>query len=378
MGDTLAIKETLNAFARNLRLTDQECQNMTHVARRYLALHTHGTQSQEIAYRMIGDDFDLVKLRTHSPSLAIYASSSVPIHVPTFVHLVREGFHDDAPEPYALKKFRYAIFPRPVGEETWATLARPNQWKEKACFLATHSFRNNPVFYKVIEAVMGGDKDSVADLHSQLLAYVSPCGETLAKDIGTLIGQLSISNELLLDADRVEVEIQQPSPTDDGVPKLDAAITMRNEPTGSPDLSALDMEDFRRRAGLAPTFDSVKLAKQMILARSPWPKKSAPHMSSIMGRNQMNIPPLENDQERATALQALHILAAASPTVFDPNESPTCRTLAGLTHRLDWSKEELLAHAIGAEKLLDERMFERFTKHVPLNDPVLVAAIVRL
>lgn len=371
-----AAKEILQSFALHLQLSASECEDASAVAQRYLAIHVNVVPTIG-AYANIADDFRVVELRTHNPPINVYSQKGV-IDVPTFVYLM-SSIPNDTKKPKRMEAFSQFVdefFPRIQGEERWKQISRPNQWKEKATFLALN-FKD----YKLMEAIHG--KESAPDIHQRLRAYnvkqkLKP--DELLNDINTIIKQVTVpAHDMVLLAKNqmgapvADVDVAPTTFVKEVVPLKKVLIINTSTPTKTLEELRPRMEAYRKRAGINATVSTARIAKQMLYAALGTPLEKVP--PAILGTFQKSITPLAGEEEIATALDAIQ----AFPHVeMDANASAYLVALAAVCKRYEWDSRSLLVHAMCPSDVLDCRAHARLTKTCPegaAKDTIVIATI---
>jgi len=362
-------KAVLQKFALHIQLTSTECENASAVAHRYLALHVNVVPAAS-AYATIADDFKVVEMRTHTPSIKTYST----INIPTFVYLM-STIPNDTVRLEAFARFSEDFFPRPVGEERWKSITRAGQWKEKATFLALN-FKNAPNLYGLIEALHG--KQNAAALHQRVRSY--KVGATfkpdeLLHDTSAIIKQVAVPLEdmVLLARNQLPEEIA-PIAAERALVPMKKVIVIKTSPS-TKTLEELrpQMEAYRKRAGLNVTVSSAKVAKQMLFTALGTPVKQLP--ANVLGIHQKALTPLADEAELKVALDALQAFAVVD--MENANASAYLVALASACKQHEWDSRTLLHNAI----VTDARTQTRVTRACPdgvATDAVVISAIENL
>lgn len=351
-------KETLQKFVTHLKLTHSECEDTSNVLQRYIALHVNVVPTRTV-YSHISNDYDVLKLSTHSPNVSVYSGDAKDINISTFIYAMKNTF---TPSKYAgvFENFKEQIFPRPLGEETWVDVSRKDQWKERAAFLALN-FRGRPGFYKMIRVLYPNDNTICGKLQNFDLKQFKQSDVT--SSMSQLIKQIKVPQDdmVILSKDKQTEAITSFNDKEEEEVKIskDAIVlTPVTGPTKSWDELRPRMEPYRKRACLNVTFPTKNVAKQMILALlcvdEPIP--------SVMGKYQKEILPLEGQAEIELAhelLDAFHVKE------FDPNESPYLVSVSSSLKTRKWDPRTLLKHAVRVEHYLDMRSCARLAKTHP-------------
>lgn len=286
--------DALQRFAAHTRHRPAST-SLTALARKWLTLHV---APQPETYVHVASDYNLLQARTHSPALSSYGDPARAVDTEAFVWITKNGYPQDRPLTLeeeqqwpALAQFRDTFWPSPVGQEAWEPFQRRDHWKERAYFLATLSdhMRNRAQFHALVDAIYRDGleanadvdvKDAVSDLYTGLVRYATADAgvRPTVREMGTLLAALNLDHidkdvcDLGLMAPLVETEletavdaaasVEEQVPvqnivlvTSETTPVLDEA-TLRHHP---------DVEAFRRRELLPPTFPVRKVLQQMWL-----------------------------------------------------------------------------------------------------------------
>jgi hypothetical protein len=302
------------------------------------------------------------------------------VDIPTFVYVMKTTDGVAGVNTPVFDHFQETVFPRPVGEEYWKTVAHKNAWKEKAAFLALN-FKARPNFFKVIEALY---PPSVSDVYSRVRDYAvgQHAQEDIAHDMGVLISQVRVpaTEMVIMSKDRQAVPLEvKATLQEEEEPRISKNVLVLSEDSATKKWENLlpRMEAYRKRAGLNATFPPSKIAKQMIYAAMGTPLSAIP--PSVMGPYQKTLTPLLGEEERAIAMDAID--AFASIPMHDANESPYLVAFATLAKNHNWKSRHLLKQAISVEGALDSRACARLKKGFPTGpaqDAVVIKAIENL
>lgn len=374
-------KETLQNFALHIQLTASECENASAVAHRYLAIHVNVVPTIG-AYASVADDFRVVELRTHNPPIKVYSQNG-NINIATYIYLM-SSIPNDTKKPRRLEAFSQfsdEFFPRVEGEEKWKHISRPNQWKEKATFLALN-FKNASNLYGLIEAIHG--KEVAPVMHQRVRAYnvKQLKSEDLLNDINVIIKQVTVPAQdmVLLSSSQMGTPLPKEDDLPRGPPEVaplkNVLITKTSPPTKKLEELRPRMEAYRKRAGINATVSTTRIAKQMLYAALGTPVENVP--PTIMGTFQKSLTPLAGEEEIATALDAIEAFEHVS---IDANASAYLVALAAVCKRYEWDTRKLLVHAMYPSDVMDTRAHARLVKTCPqgvAKDAVVIQAIEQL
>jgi hypothetical protein len=288
----------LRAFAKHTRLRNE---SDSEIARRWIAIHI----SPQL-YNCIATDLPLMKLRTHKPALEHYYTEA-KLDPAAFVHVMQQGhapydaikMHDSALELPSLHRFVDTL--HGVSEEAWQPFERKDMWKDRAYYVA---MTRETDLYPLVNAIYMADvadaekndmrhKDAVSDMYHRLLLYKDQHGADAVSntDLINVIGMIQLvpvenhgvncgemkteyeeEKRRLAEAEELNEALPQQQQQDVGAAKIRINIAPAAPPTGKLDFEHLrqhaDVQAYRKSANLSATFDTPKLAKQMVLARA--------------------------------------------------------------------------------------------------------------
>lgn len=270
------MKQTLAKFAAHTRHTQEECEDVETLGKKYVAVHLGSA-----VYQQVLSDYKALHLRTYNPPLQTYEVQ--PIDADVFVNMLRrvDANPESARGMAAFGHFCDTLFPKPVGEEAWVEYSQKDGWKKRAYFVAL-PLKDRPNFYALVSAIHGGSgggKEDVDAFYSRLNRYSTPKAlmPHVAAEIGTILSSIHLPHE-----EGVEpIECSDPGPrhveSDDEEAGEHVSAPIRRSiefaPLSAPIAAALAHEDgknvmdeYRKRAVLPPTFPRSKLVKQMILS----------------------------------------------------------------------------------------------------------------
>lgn len=145
----------LNSFAKHTRQPIDE--STTNLAKKYLAVHCN-LAPMPLVYAHVADDYQLMELRTHAPSIHHYSQYATP-EPETFVKIMRDGYAHlrgpiDVTNRPSLSYFLDTLFPKPVGGEAWQEWENDGEnWKKRALFMALNC-NEKAGFYELVKGVM--------------------------------------------------------------------------------------------------------------------------------------------------------------------------------------------------------------------------------
>lgn len=289
----------LNAFAVHTRLRNE---SDTEVARKWLALHISPAMYQSIA-----TDLPLLKLRTHKPALEHYYTEA-KMDPATFAHVMQQGhvqydaikMHDTMLDMPLLHRFVDTLYGIP--DESWQPFERNDMWKDRAYYVA---LARDVDLYPLVEAVyMTGlpesnkadrqHKDAVSDTYHRLLLYKRTHADDAVSgtEVAAIIGMLQLAHienhgtncgELKTQYEKEKAAAAAAASDNDEVDEplpqqlADASRVRINIAPAAPPAQTLgweqlhqhpDVQHYRKSANLSATFDTPKLAKQLVLARA--------------------------------------------------------------------------------------------------------------
>ena len=362
-------QDTLAAFAQHTRMSDEDRANVTSLAQKWLACHINVADTAAV-YRHIGTDYPLLKLRTRNPKLSSYQENA-PDPAP-LVYVMRHGLpnvRDAGPavDGPTYQAFRDVAFPRPVGEESWVSQQASQQhWKQRAFFVALN-FRSSPSFPRIVEAIFAEDVGAEERATARYKLALENTFNALKRvqlvnvdpsELGQLIAQIQLQDSALAKlgcgmCDAHETGEREPTSSSRQQQQdeaLDAKIkiVLQNVSVGQEevDWEALRREpayeQYRRSAGLAPTFSAPKVAKQMLLSALGF-RGSEPEARAVMSRNQTQLAPVE------------------AATVLPMLERHVLERVPALGAQLDLEDDALQSFYVGAD--LDKTRQQAWTTH---------------
>jgi len=376
--------EALTRFADNARLSDEERADADALLRRYVVAHVNTAGCDHEAHAAIGNDYQAMRLRMRAPTLVAYKSSAVDIDAPTFAHYVEHSASSLLDDPAAnvalpeFQAFQQAVFPPPpASAEQYAYVTRKDRWRERGAFLAL-GMRTKPGFYGTLRAL------GVEQRAASILRHAIRDADQYAREVGQVLASMryELDAPLLSSASSLDVDVlsdkKKEAPKEAPIASVVVVPDARRPPTESLDALRRDMEPYRVRAMLGPTFDTDKLAKQMILAGGG--VLVSREARAVMGPYQSAIVPLASDAERAVALRALDAFGGA-PTTTISAESPLCRAVAQAHGRTEWTARELMRHIIAPQQMMDPLRYERYANATATKseeDAHFIAAVLAL
>ena len=145
----------LTSFSKHTRQPIDE--STTNLAKKYLAVHCN-LAPMPLVYAHVADDYQLMELRTHAPSIHHYSQYATP-EPETFVKIMRDGYAHlrgpiDVTNRPSLSYFLDTLFPKPVGGEAWQEWENDGEnWKKRALFMALNC-NEKAGFYELVKGVM--------------------------------------------------------------------------------------------------------------------------------------------------------------------------------------------------------------------------------
>lgn len=352
------IKGVLEKFGQHTRQSDEELLDTSKIAQKYVAVHI----GDETTYNCVSNDYNALKLRTHNPPLSVYAQHG-KIDVPTFVGAM-SSIAASLSEGPVFQTFQHEFFPKPHDQEKWQWLERPDQWKEPAAFVAMTMYQS-PKFGEMVDAI--GAKGVDRYKLKQFMQKHQKDSVQIAHEVGTILSQIKMPENLYLGQPLTKSSSSSSSfsfPFSEGERKKNLITLDKKGPLGGSggktlaDLRPL-MEPYRVRAGLNKTFNTEKLAKQIMISALNVPSDSVP--TSILSRHQESVQPLVNDKERQLASTLVD--AFESEPDFDPNKSARCQAMSKATLNNMWEPRTLLKHVLHAPNHVENgRHLESYNK----------------
>lgn len=308
---------------------------------KYIALHVK-TVPVEFVYACIGNDYSFIKMK------------QVPTHngidVNTFLFICENGLN----RTFSPTKDQFPVLesfvakhlpPRPVNEQIYQTLTRKDKWKDRAMYLAL-SFKDEPEFYNVATKLF-------PQLKPKHFATVK-VDQEMAIEFAKLIASIHVDEEMIAEkyppaAEKLEQDYKQ-----------EPGVKKQQEPVFSSVTSTVDpvqretilqqLEPFRKRSGLVPTFDSSKLVKQFLLSSIG---ASAP--TTILSKSQTTALTPLLPEEMTLVSNVIDIC-----TFENLDQIETLKSLCKITRKTDWTPQLFLKSCISPETHLDELEARRF------------------
>lgn len=316
--------EALQQFGIHTR---QRKATLTELGRKWLVLNT--ALEPQASYALVASDWHLLKTRTHSPSLeAAYLNHQQRnVDPATFVWITKNGYAHTKPlSEEEQKKWPHlaqmceTLWPAPVDQEAWQPWQRTDHWKDRAYFLATMGCRASPQFYGLVEAIYREDStgpvglvgDAVSDLYTKLQRYGAESHHwPTPHELGSLAATLDLSHiqggedcvrarqEYLESkeaaaAAAIEATIESPAAIDLIQEPIILAQKVLPTPVGT-EVTFEELNEFRRRNLIPPTFDMRKVAKQVVLSAL-----GAPIPTEFLSASQRRNPDAPVQFDRAT------------------------------------------------------------------------------
>jgi len=330
------VKDVLEHFGKHTRQSDDELLDPSKIAQKYIAVHIG-----EVAYNGVSNDYKAVGLRTHHPPLKMYAQNG-KIDVPTFMEAM-QTIGTAAREGDMFVKFQDQFFPQDTDQEKWQWLERPDQWKESAAFVAS-TLCTSPKFGDIVDQ-LGMERQPLKVFFQQQDRATQ---DGIRLEVGSILKRIQMEKGLFLGAPLSLSETNSITTTTPCVKKnLITLDTKGDAPVQSMNLKELrsKMEPYRQRAGLNKTFNTEKLAKQIMVSALNVPEHAVP--PSILGTHQKVVMPLVSDEERELASTLVDVFETEPQ--FDPNKSARCQALSKATLSNMWDPRTMLKHILHAE-----------------------------
>lgn len=394
------VSRTLCDFSNHIRLTEDEKSDASFVGKRYIAAHMSAVPTGPV-FHMIGNDYEAIVRRTHKPPFKNYAERSV-IDNETFRELVEAGYPPKSVSAEYVKKnapsyvrFCDAIVnvdkSKEDDESPWKKAERYSDWRNVAYYLAANFSQKPAQFERLMSVVHGNRQDGMTvqglgDLIDRARNF--DYGPTGAQDVGAILNLMSIPVEKgyafttppQLNAEESAEAIKTGafflSPQKNRLVRQKSIVLLEKPApvAAAVGLNTLrpKMEAYRKRAGLAASVPTERIARQMLLAAID---DQAPleHVKPVMGRYQKNLVALEGDSERELVAEIVDAL----PTIpeFNPNKSAHCRAIAHVTMQNEWEPRSLLKHIVAPESHMDARALHKYKQAEIMADANLVKAM---
>ena len=393
-----AAEKTLAEFAAHTRHADYEKANLTQIARKWLAVHVTAAPVKQV-YNFVGEDYELLELRTHTPLLNTYQRQA--LNPETFVYVMKNGYKNDPlhEEILPLAHFKDTLFPKPVGEEAWVAYKKEDHWKPRAYFLATKCSGGKEL-YPLVKAICAEDmlldKDAAADMYTRITRYMTDNAwlKVDAADMGTLLNEMELPVSSPINLETAPVETPLPTPAaaaaedDDEIkPQLietSLMFTPCTPPTKTIDeLRALPaVQDYRKRACLNATFPVAKLMKQIVLAAI-----GAPVQKEVCAKSQQSFANVPAKEEMAAILEtAIDAIEEEKIVAAVDASAPAFRDFVNshykLGHPIDargFLKRILSVYASPSSAAQEQELgTKRYLKRYPVPDSTLINCILAL
>lgn len=302
--DTASVKETLHAFASHTGFK-RPLLDVNGLTQKYVTVHLRSAHPA-LVYPYIGDDYTLLKLRTHSPPLDAYTEDR-DIDPIAFAYVMKHGYEnrplteEEMIQFPSLQHLKENLMPKPVGEEAWKDYERDDHWKARA-YLIGLQWKNTAAFPDIVQAVYGPrstqeERDAYSDFMTSLLRY-EPYEHMSAEEMGHMIAAMDLGDSLPLESNVFErhapfetcksefqSHAQRIAPTDP------IAFHIGEEASSSSS-SWMDiannpfMQSYRKQACINATFSPKKTLKQMIFASLKIPLEQVPNPTRILPATQ--------------------------------------------------------------------------------------------
>jgi hypothetical protein len=366
------LKGVLDSFASHLKIRRRE-GDVNEIAQKYLALGCNVVPTQHV-YDAVSSDYELLKLKTTNPPLSDYAHEKrAPVDPTLFVQIVKNGFPSPpmgGKETTLLHEFNHfveSVVLTPVGKdespEKWIEACRKDKWKDVALFLSLN-YKENPRFHTLLKNIVG--EDSVEVLRKRMLAYKVFDKKGLARDMGSLIKSIRLSNEFvesIISAPLVEEPLETSVVV---VPFVQQSLMIESSKDSlkkEEDIVLTPIMDaYRKRAGLPAIVDPKRIAKQMIAALLvSCGNQVAP--DSLLLRSQTKLEPLNSEEERDMASEFIHSNLISSEALQKAlKNSARAQQIAFACNQKKWDDRTLLAHVVDPKGHMDERTFAKWSK----------------
>ena len=195
----------------------------------------------------------------------------------------------------------------------------------------------------------------------------------MAVEFAKLIASIQVDEEMIAEkyppaaaASRLESPLVNTFIPTEGQ-KSDISLTQPEIATTEKDSILQQLEPFRKRSGLVPTFDSTKLVKQFLLS------SIGASVESILGKSQQGLTALL-PEEKALVSSVIDICT------FDMGEvekKDTLKSLSKITRKKDWTPQLFIKSCIAPEQHLDELETRRF-KNVTNGNKDVISVIMGL
>lgn len=357
-------QQVLRNFADHTRMSDAERANTSGVAQRYLALHVDQAPRAAV-YAFVASDYQALELRTYSPPLDVaYTKQELDVETLKFIcknnlnkpHEVEGGVYE---------AFRKAVLPRPVGEEQWRTLERPDQWKELAYFLGSphmvESIYHDPK--TTWSRADNAEAYAIMDHMKQVGTFGASNQMAVAKEIGIMIsnivlpiGLLNLSEKQQRMSPRAAIEAAER-------PKVIEIKLAPEESLVQVESLRLRLEGFRKRTGLPATVETKRLVKQLLFSLAEAPI-GASQVKATLGPFQKDLPKVEPEEQKLAA----EYIDSQHWEQFHPNDSKRAQAIATICIKSEWTARELMKHAIMPHMCLNNRLLNKYQQTGVANE----------
>jgi hypothetical protein len=331
-----AARQELSVFAQRLGLDVETSVN--DLARKYMAIHTSIVPWTSV-YPYVSNDIAKLRHATSDSTLDAFSSTG-PNDTNTFVYLMRNST-GPVPNGSAFPVFGDFIDTvlRPgADEEAWEKYHRPNEWKDRAYFLALNTRNKREIAERINDGELTGR--AFEDMYERLVEY-NPCnlGDQMlvARELGTLIATTQFN---------VDFGLTPISNHDDESSEEDVAPKQRKcknalAPASNVEWN-MDVESefrnkdvfktFKQQHGLNNQFPTLKVAKQILLASNAAPA------AQFKGRHQQEIVVPQFTGEQWT--EVMSIIDHTTPRV--DTASQQLADLQNAARMPEWGVRELV------------------------------------
>lgn len=394
-----AVSNVLGAFAAHTRMDETEQRDVNFVGPRYLAAHLSSVPVGA-AFVMLGNDYDALVQRTHKPPFKTY-SERATIDPDTFTALVQHGFPNGiSPQEASKIAPSFVHFCNSVlgdseqvekddDDAPWKKNERLQQWQSVAYYLVGAYAKQPLSLERLLKAINNKDNNENIEHIEQMASAIKKFsyGRTGAQDIGAVIAKMSIPDAIGADFttysptsamfERNFNIAEQKNETPFLFSKPKKSVVLLEEATPPKvDLETLRpaMEDYRKRAGMAASVPTARIAKQMLLAAID---QDAPmeHIKPALSKYQTKLTPLISEEERTLVSKVVDALPVIPS--FDPNQSARCKAVSHVTLQNEWNPRELLKHIVSPKDHMDARALHKYERAEIMGDKALVQAMAK-
>lgn len=340
----------LTSFSKHTRQPLDE--STTNLAKKYLAVHCN-LAPMPLVYAHVADDYQLMELRTHAPSIHHYSQYATP-EPETFVKIMRDGYAHlrgpiDVTNRPSLSYFLDTLFPKPVGGEAWQEWENDGEnWKKRALFMALNC-NEKAGFYELVKGVMnapplpharfagvgkgigevapqephplrpegaermggscntGGDtgKDQIDDMCTKLqkLKLSNNMPPVLPQELASIINDLDMTNcDMSKQKQQQKSEKKQVDGGDEAMegeilPLVKQKLRFTAAPVApvaayAAGVGAAAVGEYRKRACLPATISPLRIAKQLFLSAMQLQGNEHPAFEKLKTADQTHFTPI--------------------------------------------------------------------------------------